>query len=93
MAYGLEVRNAAGAVTLTITSRVGFFIGKLTGVVAGSSSVVLPLTGVNVLATRAFLLGSYDSSTPLEVTIGANQVTIQNADNISQSYAVLLADY
>lgn len=91
MAYGLELYDAAGNPTLTIQDRVGFFIARLTGLVAANSSVNISVSGINSTSTKAIVnAADFVGKEPIQVSVGTNVVTITNVADLSQSYSVLL---
>ena len=99
MAYGIEVYDASGNPTLTISDRVGFFIAKLTGTVNANSSVSIPISGINPSTTKAIYesFASDPSSDfvfdPAYVLVGTNQVTVYNTINETADYYIKLVRF
>jgi hypothetical protein len=91
MAYGVELYSATGAVTLSISDRVGFFIARLTGVVNANSSVNVSVSGIAATSTKSIVnTNELVSVRPIEVSVGTNQVTITNGASVQQPYSILL---
>lgn len=94
MAYGIEVYDASGNPTLTISDRVGFFIARLTGFLAANSSTTVSVANINSTTTKAIVdAEGWEDEAPIKAEVGTNQVVITNSSNTGENYIVLLVRF
>jgi|TARA_B110000977_G_scaffold139664_1_gene177276 hypothetical protein len=74
MAYGLQLRDAAGNLTLDISDRVGFFVATLSGTVSGTTNITV--AGISAATTYATLMGAFEDDIDVSVTVGTNTVQV-----------------
>jgi hypothetical protein len=92
MAYGMELYDQTGALTLSVADRGSFFIARVAGTVSANSSVNVSVSGIGPVTTKALV--NIDAASgalvPIKATVGTNVVTITNGGSVSQTYSVVL---
>jgi len=91
MAYGMELYDQTGALTLSVTDRGSFFIARVAGTVSGNSSVNVSVSGIGPVTTKALVnIDGSGFDIPIVVTVNTNSVTISNQNSVSRAYSVVL---